>query len=116
MRPLLLLVSCSILFAQPSTDLAQALRSSRERIDSIDDQIVKLLNERAQVVREVGLIKQRYHAPASAPGREEQVLRGAAAKAQAPLSGSAVEAIYKTILHEMSSMEATEMKKGLKPQ
>jgi chorismate mutase/prephenate dehydratase len=115
MRALLILIACSILFAQPSGDLAQALSSSRQRIDSIDDQIVKLLNERAQVVHAVGVIKQRYHAPASAPGREEQVLRRAAAKAEAPLSASAVEAIYRTILHEMSSMEAAEIEKNSKP-
>ena len=56
MRPFLLLVSCAALFAQPSSDLTQVLNTSRQGIDSIDDQIVKLLNERAQVVRQVGLI------------------------------------------------------------
>ena len=96
--------------------MAQALNSSRQRIDSIDSQIVKLLNERAQVVRDVGLIKKQYHAPASAPGREEQVLRRAGGQAQAPLTASAVEAIYKSILHEMSSMEASEMEKASKSQ
>jgi chorismate mutase / prephenate dehydratase len=111
MRSLLLLCSALALSAQPSSDLTQALTSSRQRIDSIDGQIVKLLNERAQVVRDVGLIKKQYHAPASAPGREEQVLRRVAGEAQAPLPPSAVEAIYKTILHEMSSMEAAEMAK-----
>jgi chorismate mutase / prephenate dehydratase len=115
MRPFLLLISCAAIFAQPSTDLTQALNASRVRIDSIDDQIVKLLNERAQVVRQVGLIKKQYHAPASAPGREEQVLRRAAGQAQAPLSASAVEAIYKTILQEMSAMEAAEMEKISQP-
>ncbi len=114
MRSLLLFCSALALFAQPSTDLAQALSSSRQRIDSIDGQIVKLLNQRAQVVREVGLIKKQYHAPASAPGREEQVLRRVAGAAQAPLTPSAVEAIYKVILHQMSSMEATEMEKSSK--
>ena len=59
-------------------------------------------------------IKKQYHAPASAPGREEQVLRRAAGQAQAPLTPSAVEAIYKVILHEMSSMEAEEMEKSSK--
>jgi chorismate mutase-like protein len=98
-----------------NTDLAQALDSSRQRIDAIDDQIVKLLNERAQVVREVGLVKKQFHAPASAPGREEQVLRRTAGEARAPLAPSAVEAIYKAILHEMSSMEAAEMEKDSKP-
>ena len=116
MRSLLLFCLAITLFAQPSTDLTQALTSSRQRIDSIDGQIVKLLNDRAQVVRQVGLIKKQYHAPASAPGREEQVLRRAAGEARAPLTPSAVEAIYKVILYEMSATEATEMEKGSKPQ
>jgi chorismate mutase / prephenate dehydratase len=112
LRSLLLFCSALCLFAQPSADLPQALASSRQRIDSIDDQIVQLLNERAQVVREVGLIKKRFHAPASASGREEQVVRRAAGQALAPLTPSAVEAIYKVMLHEMSSMEAVEMQKS----
>jgi len=108
--------SAALLFAQPSTDLAQALEPSRQRIDSIDDQIVKLLNERAKVVREVGLIKKQHHAPASAPGREEQVLRRVAGEAGAPLTGPAVDAIYQVILREMSAMEQAEMEKSAKPQ
>ncbi|HEX5227429.1 MAG TPA: chorismate mutase [Bryobacteraceae bacterium] len=114
MRALLLPALCAIAFAQPSTDLNQALKPSRERINSIDDRIVKLLNERAQVVRDVGEIKKRYRAPASAPGREEQVLKRVGGQARAPLTDAAVEAIYKTILREMSAMEAVEMKKASK--
>jgi chorismate mutase/prephenate dehydratase len=99
-----------------NTDLAQALEPSRQRINAIDDQIVKLLNERAQVVREVGLIKKQFHAPVSAPGREEQVLRRAAGQARAPLTAPAVEAIYRAILREMSAMEQAEVEKPAKPQ
>src|SRR6202050_1405597 len=113
-RTLLMLCAAVTLFAQ-NTELTQALTGSRERIDSIDQQIVKLLNERAQVVREVGLIKKQFHAPASAPGREETVLRRVAGRAQAPLTPSAVEAVYRLMLHEMSAMEATEMEKTSKP-
>jgi chorismate mutase / prephenate dehydratase len=109
-RYLLFSFSALALFAQ-STDLAQALQRSRRRIDSIDDQIVKLLNERAQVVREVGLIKKQRHAPVSAPGREEQVLRRAAGQARAPLTGPAVEAIFRAILREMAAMEQAEVEK-----
>ncbi len=111
MRLLFLLVFGAAVCAQPSADLNQALAASRQRIDSIDSQIIKLLNERAQVVREVGEVKRRYHAPASAPGREARVLQLAGAQARAPLTPEAVEAIYRTILREMSSMEATEMQK-----
>jgi chorismate mutase-like protein len=111
MRCLLFCFSAMVLFAQKSTDLTAALNSSRQRIDSIDDQIVKLLNERAQVVRGVGEIKKQYHAPASAPGREEQVIRRVSGQAQAPLTPAAIGAIYKALLHEMSAMEETEMQK-----
>jgi chorismate mutase len=111
-----LFVCLAVALSAQTAELTQALNSSRQRIDSIDEQIVKLLNERAQVVREVGLIKKQFQAPASAPGREEQVLRRAAGQARAPLTPAAVEAIYKSILHEMSSMEETEMKKASKPQ
>ncbi|HTC34976.1 MAG TPA: chorismate mutase [Bryobacteraceae bacterium] len=108
MRYLLVCCSAVALFAQ-STDLTQALQSSRQRIDSIDEQIVKLLNERAQVVHEVGVIKKKFNAPVSAPGREEQVVHRAAGQARAPLTGPAVEAIYRTILREMSAMEQAEV-------
>jgi chorismate mutase / prephenate dehydratase len=117
MRYLLLLCFSAVAaLAQQNSDLAQALKPSRERINAIDDQIVKLLNERAQMVRDVGLIKKQFHAPASAPGREEQVLRRAAGQARAPLTGPAVEAIYQAILREMSAMEQAEMEKSAKPQ
>jgi chorismate mutase / prephenate dehydratase len=112
------LLFCSLavaLFAQ-NTELTQALQSSRQRIDSIDEQIVKLLNERAQVVREVGVIKKQFHAPVSAPGREEQVLHRAAGQARAPLTAAAVEAIYRSILREMSAMEQVEVEKSAKRQ
>ena len=113
MRPFLLLALCTGVLAQPG-GLTDALQSSRQRIDSIDGQIVKLLNERARVVLEVGTIKKRYHAPASAPGREDQVLRRVSSEAEAPLTPSAVEAIYKSILHEMTAMEAAAMDKDSK--
>jgi chorismate mutase / prephenate dehydratase len=115
MRPLLLCFSAVALFAQ-NTDLGQALQPSRQRINAIDDQIVQLLNERAGVVREVGLIKKRFHAPASAPGREQQVLQRVGGQARAPLTASGVEAIYKVILAEMSAMEQSEMEKSSKDQ
>ena len=111
MRSVLLGLAALALFAQDQSELTRALSSSRHRIDTIDDQIVKLLNERAMVVREVGLVKKRFHAPASAPGREEQVLRRTADQARAPLSPEAVRKVYQTILAEMTLMENKEMQR-----
>src|SRR5579864_8134383 len=109
MRPILFCVLALGLFAQDQPELTRALSSSRQRIDHIDDQIVKLLNERATVVREVGVVKTRFHAPASAPGREEQVLRRISDQARAPLTPEAVRKIYQTLLAEMTAMEDREM-------
>src|SRR5579862_6581560 len=109
MRPILFCVLALGLFARDQPELTRALSSSRQRIDHIDDQIVKLLNERAAVVREVGAVKTRFHASASAPGREGQVLRRVSDQARAPLTPEAVRKIYQTLLAEMSAMEDREM-------
>lgn len=109
MRPLLLCLAALVLWAQDQSELNRALSSSRQSIDNIDDQIVKLLNERAAVVRQVGQIKKRFNAPAAAPGREEQVLRRVSQQARAPLLPEAVRKIYQTILDEMTTMETKEI-------
>ena len=54
----------------------------RLKIDAVDEQIIRLLNERADLVHEVGLIKKAQGQPIYAPEREEQVLRALAAKAR----------------------------------
>ena len=45
----------------------------RQKIDSIDDRIVSLLNERAQVVLEVGRLKSGSNMEFHVPGRERQI-------------------------------------------
>ena len=109
MRSILLGFATLCLFAQDQPELTRALSSARQRIDRVDDQIVQLLNERASIVREVGAVKTKFHAPASAPAREEQVLRRVSDQARAPLTPDAVRKIYRTILAEMSAMEQREM-------
>src|SRR5579864_6960699 len=113
MRPILFCVVTLGLFAQDQ-QVTRALQSSRQRIDRIDDQSIKLLNDRAAVVHEVGLIKKRFHAPASTPGREEQVLQRVSDQARSPLTSDAVRKIYKTLLAEMTAMEDREMQSQAK--
>jgi chorismate mutase / prephenate dehydratase len=112
MRLVVLFLLTAALFAQQ--DLNSKLTASRQRINAIDDQIVKLFNERAQVVREVGMVKQQFHAPVNAPDRNQQVLARVSAQARAPLTPEAVSAIYRTIIQEMSAMETIEMDKAVK--
>jgi chorismate mutase/prephenate dehydratase len=109
-RFLFLLISIG-LFAQDTGELAKALSSYRQRIDGIDARIMKLLNQRAEVVRDVGRVKMRFHATAVAPAREEQVLRHVSTQARAPLTPESARAIYRAILAEMASMEQKDMER-----
>jgi chorismate mutase-like protein len=97
-----------------AADVNAELAPHRAKIDAIDEKIVALLNERAQVVREVGLIKRKSNLPATAPARAEQVLQQAAARSKGPLDPAAVRRIYAKILKEMTAFEDAEMKKAPK--
>ena len=50
------------------------LRSLRDRIDAIDEDIVRLLVQRAAVVQQVGHVKQQSGAPVFRPEREVSIL------------------------------------------
>ena len=50
----------------------------RKRIDEIDQQLVKLLNERSQCALEIGHLKKGMDLPAWQPQREAEILRNVA--------------------------------------
>lgn len=72
----------------------------REEIDAIDRQLVKLLNERAQVVIEVGKYKKREKdaPPIYAPDRERMVLDKIKAQNQGPLPDKCLLAIWRELM------------------
>jgi len=110
MRVILLGLLALSLGGQDQQDSSRELSLSRQRIDKVDDGIIKLLNERAAIVLEVGAIKEKLHLPAGAPGREEQVLRRVAEQARAPLTAEAARRIYAAIIAEMTAMEQRQFK------
>ena len=62
---------------------AVALDDHRKRIDELDDQILKLLDERAGVVSDVARAKREANLPTYDPERERQVLDRLAARGPA---------------------------------
>src|ERR1700722_12359569 len=50
------------------------LAAKRAKIDRIDQEIIKLMNQRAQVAHEIGKLKTDCGMKAYAPAREEEVL------------------------------------------
>lgn len=77
----------------------------RNRLDSIDGQVLTLLSERAQIVDEVADFKRHRNLPVHIPARESAIIERLRATNPGPLSGDALERIYRTILEEMRKFE-----------
>lgn len=54
---------------------AEGLQPFRERLDSIDDELARLLGERFRICREVAVYKSRHEIPMMQPNRVEIVRR-----------------------------------------
>ena len=85
------------------TTMDEQLKSHRDRIDAIDDQLLKLVNERACHAREIGMIK--GEGPIYRPEREAQVLRRLLQNNQGPLSAEAVTAIFRSVMSNCRALE-----------
>ena len=61
----------------------------RERLDAVDDQIIALLSERAQMIVHVADFKRRHHLPIHVPEREAAIVERLCAMNPGPLSHAA---------------------------
>nr|UOZ97068.1 P-protein [Cupriavidus sp.] len=84
------------------------LRPLRDRIDAIDDEIVRLLVQRAEVVKQVGQAKQLSGAPVYRPEREVSILERLCALNRAEggaLPDTAIAAIFVEIISGCRALE-----------
>ena len=77
----------------------------RKRIDDVDDQIVALLNERANVALDVGKRKEKARAKYYAPGRESAIYKRLCELNGGPLRDFGIRAIYREIISATRSLE-----------
>lgn len=95
----------------PDTDArdeAQRLLTPlRSRIDELDEKIVKLLNERADIVIEVGHIKRAAGeaVPIYAPDREQAVMQKIRSANAGPLPDACVQAIWRELMSGSFALE-----------
>lgn len=78
----------------------------RDRIDAIDQQILGLLNQRAQAAQQIGHIKQRYGLPVFRPERERQVVDKVHQHNAGPLRNAGIGAIWREIMSACRALEA----------
>jgi chorismate mutase-like protein len=83
----------------------KAMAECRERIDRIDSELLRLLNERAVEAQKVGQIKKRFHQPIRVPKREEEILKRLGSENSGPLPADAVGRIWNRLFEEMRNLE-----------
>jgi chorismate mutase/prephenate dehydratase len=79
------------------------LKKLRDQIDAIDNQVLKLVSERARLAHTIGQVKnggQIYR-----PEREAQVLRRLQEQNEGPLSSESVSAIFRTVMSHCRALE-----------
>ena len=81
----------------------------RKRLDAIDERLVALLSQRAQVIQEVADFKWQHHLPVYLPEREVAIMARLCATNPGPLSNDALARIYRVVLEEMRNFEHEQM-------
>ena len=87
----------------------------RTRIDELDEQLVRLLNERASYALEIGHLKDTLGLEAHQPEREIEVLDHARSTNGGPLDAGAITRLFERIIDEARRLERSALK-GRKPE
>lgn len=77
----------------------------RERINSIDDELLRLFNERAKLALEIGRMKKEQGLPIHIPSREEQIITRVQQENPGPLPPTSVARLYQQLIEESRTLE-----------
>ena len=85
------------------------LEEYRVLIDSVDQRLVALLNERTQVVEQIGRVKRSTDLPIYEPRREEMVYANVTGCNRGPLTAEALRRIFERVIDEMRQIQRVRM-------
>jgi chorismate mutase len=77
----------------------------RERIDSIDDELLRLFNERAKLALEIGRMKKSRGLPIHIPSREEEIITRVQQENPGPLPPTSIARLYQQLIQESRTLE-----------
>jgi chorismate mutase / prephenate dehydratase len=87
----------------------EKLAELRTEIDTIDRELLELLNKRAQFALQARIAKGGKNI--YRPEREEEILRAIASKNKGPLSDEAVRTMFQSIIYVCRAIQEVEVKK-----
>src|ERR671914_1552663 len=83
-----------------------SIEDLRIRVDEVDRELIRILNERARIVQEIVAIKAEAGKPLFDPRREEEILQKVAEENEGPIYDSSMREIFELILHRIRDLEA----------
>ena len=83
--------------------MSEMLKKFRNQIDAIDEDLLKLVNERAKLARQIGSLKE--DGVIYRPEREAQILRRLQEYNAGPLSNEAVSHIFRGVMSNCRALE-----------
>jgi chorismate mutase len=81
----------------------------RRKIDDLDRQLVRLINERAQCAQEIGRLKRNSAMPIYEPDREKIIFQNIARDNAGPLSDVQLRQVYERLVDVMRQIQREEM-------
>ncbi len=81
----------------------------RKRIDQLDQQLVKLLNERATAARAIGDLKRETSLPIYEPQREREIFENVRRANQGPLPDRELVQLYERIIDVMRKIQRVQI-------
>jgi len=77
----------------------------RRKIDELDMELIRILNERARCAIEIGKIKRRRSFAIYDPKREEEIVRMMLRQNQGPLDAQSVRRLFERVIDESRRIE-----------
>lgn len=81
----------------------------RQKIDDLDRQLVRLINQRAQCAQEIGRLKRDSAMPVYEPDREKIIFQNIARINEGPLSDMQLRQVYERLVDVMRQLQREEM-------
>jgi chorismate mutase / prephenate dehydratase len=102
--------------SKDSTDLGEKLDQYRRKIDSIDENLLALLNKRLSIARDIGNLKGKTESPVMDSARESKVLQRLFSLNEGPLRNTALQHIYSEIFGSSRGIQQPEVVAYLGPE